>query len=66
MTITYRLADADGGTDLTGLHENVPPGVSPADNEMGWRMSIDKSPDCQTRPFLPREQTLAGSEPLLE
>jgi uncharacterized protein YndB with AHSA1/START domain len=42
MTITYRLADADGGTDLTGLHENVPPGVSPADNELGWSMSIDK------------------------
>ena len=42
MTVTYRLADADGGTDLTGLHENVPPGASPADNELGWSMSIDK------------------------
>jgi uncharacterized protein YndB with AHSA1/START domain len=42
MTITYRLADADGGTDLTGLHENLPPGVSPADNELGWSMSIEK------------------------
>src|SRR5688572_21310935 len=26
MTITYLLADADDGTDLTGLHENLPPG----------------------------------------
>jgi uncharacterized protein YndB with AHSA1/START domain len=42
MTITYRLADANGGTDLTGLHEDLPPGVSPADNESGWSMSIDK------------------------
>ncbi len=43
MTITYELADAgDGGTELTGLHEGLPPGVSPADNELGWRMSIDK------------------------
>ena len=42
MTITYLLADADDGTDLTGLHENLPPGVSPADNELGWSMSIDK------------------------
>ncbi len=42
MTITYLLADADDGTDLTGLHENLPPGVSPADNEIGWSMSIDK------------------------
>jgi hypothetical protein len=42
MTITYSLADAQGGTDLVGLHENVPPGVAPEDNELGWTMSIDK------------------------
>lgn len=42
MTITYVVADTDDGTDLTGLHENLPPGVSPADNELGWAMSIDK------------------------
>jgi uncharacterized protein YndB with AHSA1/START domain len=42
MTITYSLADADGGTALTGQHENLPPGVTTADNELGWRMSIDK------------------------
>lgn len=43
MTITYTLADADGGgTDLVGLHENLPPGMTPADNELGWRMSLDK------------------------
>jgi uncharacterized protein YndB with AHSA1/START domain len=42
MTITYTLIDADGGTDLVGVHENLPPGVPPADNELGWRMSIDK------------------------
>ncbi len=42
MTITYTLSDAEGGTDLVGVHENLPPGVPPADNELGWRMSIDK------------------------
>jgi uncharacterized protein YndB with AHSA1/START domain len=42
MTITYTLADSGAGTDLVGLHENVPPGVAPADNELGWSMSIDK------------------------
>ena len=42
MTITYLLADAEDGADLTGLHENLPPGVSSADNELGWSMSIDK------------------------
>jgi len=42
MTITYTLTDVAGGTDLVGLHENVPPGVAPADNEVGWNMSMDK------------------------
>jgi uncharacterized protein YndB with AHSA1/START domain len=42
MTITYRLLDAEAGTDLVGLHENLPPGVTPADNELGWRISTDK------------------------
>lgn len=43
MTITYSLSEAeDGGTDVTGIHENLPPGVSPDANELGWRMSMDK------------------------
>ena len=42
MLITYILNDVDGGTDLVGVHENLPPGVSPAANELGWRISIDK------------------------
>jgi uncharacterized protein YndB with AHSA1/START domain len=42
MTITYTLADAGGGTDLVGRHENLPPGVAPADNELGWSMSVAK------------------------
>lgn len=42
MTITYTLTDSGSGTDLMGLHENLPPGVPPDDNEMGWSMSIDK------------------------
>ena len=42
MTITISLADADGGTDLVAMHEGLPPGVSPADNETGWRMALDK------------------------
>jgi uncharacterized protein YndB with AHSA1/START domain len=42
MTITYGLADADEGTELVGVHENLPPGVPPEANELGWSMSIDK------------------------
>jgi uncharacterized protein YndB with AHSA1/START domain len=42
MTITYALTDADGGTDLDGVHEDLPPGVPPADNELGWSLSLGK------------------------
>jgi uncharacterized protein YndB with AHSA1/START domain len=42
MTITFTLTDVDGGTDVLGVHENLPPGVSPADNETGWRMALEK------------------------
>jgi len=42
MTITYTLADANDGTDLTGVHEDLPAGVAPEDNELGWNVSIDK------------------------
>jgi uncharacterized protein YndB with AHSA1/START domain len=42
MTITITLADADGGTDLLAVHDGVPPGVSPTDNELGWRDSLAK------------------------
>ena len=43
MTITYRLSDADGGGTLVeGRHENLPPGLSPEDNALGWRIAIAK------------------------
>jgi len=40
MTITTTLADADGGTVVTAVHEGLPSGVSTADNELGWRLSL--------------------------
>jgi uncharacterized protein YndB with AHSA1/START domain len=40
MTITITLTDAGDGTDLVGVHEGLPPGVSVADNELGWRQSL--------------------------
>jgi len=42
MTITYTLVDADGGTDLHAVHEGLPAVVAPADNELGWEMSLRK------------------------
>jgi hypothetical protein len=40
MTITFTLADADGGTEIVAVHDDLPPGLSPADNEAGWRSSL--------------------------
>ena len=42
MTVTCTLTDAGGGTDVFAVHDNLPPGLSPADNETGWRMALDK------------------------
>jgi uncharacterized protein YndB with AHSA1/START domain len=42
MMITIALSDADGGTDVLGVHEGLPPGLSIADNEAGWRQSLAK------------------------
>jgi uncharacterized protein YndB with AHSA1/START domain len=40
--VYHALTDADGGTDIVAVHGRLPPGLSPADNETGWRMSLDK------------------------
>src|SRR5215207_9039911 len=42
MTMTFTLTEADGGTDVLAVHDNLPPGVSPADNETGTQMALEK------------------------
>jgi hypothetical protein len=42
MMVTFTLTDVDGGTDVFAVHDNLPPGVTPADNETGWRIALDK------------------------
>lgn len=42
LTFTITLADADGGTEVYAVHDGLPPGLSPADIEVGWRMSLSK------------------------
>jgi uncharacterized protein YndB with AHSA1/START domain len=42
MTITITLADVDGSTEVIATHDRLPPGLSIADNETGWRMSLVK------------------------
>ncbi len=40
MKVTITLADAGGGTDVVGIHEGLPPGVSIADNRAGWESAL--------------------------
>ena len=40
MMITITLADADEGTELLAVHDGLPDGVSPADNEAGRREAL--------------------------
>jgi len=42
MRITISLLDVPGGTEVIGLHEDLPPGVALADNELGWRLALGK------------------------
>ena len=42
MTITYTLTPSENGTDLVAVHEGLPEGVSEDDNELGWKMSLNK------------------------
>jgi uncharacterized protein YndB with AHSA1/START domain len=43
MTITTTLTDTDGGgTDVLAVHDGLPPGLSSADNEVGWREALAK------------------------
>lgn len=42
MTITTMLVDADGGTDVIAVPDTLPPGLSTADNETGWREALAK------------------------
>ncbi|HET9233389.1 MAG TPA: SRPBCC family protein [Candidatus Eisenbacteria bacterium] len=42
MTVTITLQDAGDGTEVLAVHDRVPSGISPEDNETGWRMALDK------------------------
>jgi len=42
MTVTITLRDVDGGTEIEYVHDHLPVGVRPEDNELGTRMSLAK------------------------
>ena len=42
MKIVWNLADADGGTEVTALCEDIPKGIRLEDNEKGSRSSLRK------------------------
>ncbi len=41
MTLTTTLSDVVGGTQVEMVHQGVPDGVRPEDNETGMRMALD-------------------------
>ena len=55
ITLTDAPVDVDNGiataTELVAVHENLPPGIALADNELGWRMALDKLARLLERPF---------------
>lgn len=42
MRITTTLMEVEGGTEVIGVHEGLPPGLSADDNAAGWRDSLEK------------------------
>jgi hypothetical protein len=42
MKITTSFTDANEGTDITVLCEDIPEGIRPEDNEMGCKESLQK------------------------
>jgi uncharacterized protein YndB with AHSA1/START domain len=42
MTIVVTFDEVPGGTDVTFLCENLPPGLRPQDNEAGSRLSLEQ------------------------
>jgi uncharacterized protein YndB with AHSA1/START domain len=42
MTMTITFEEKDGGTEVTILFENIPPGIRSEDNEAGSRSSLEK------------------------
>lgn len=42
MRITTTLRDVDDGTEIVGVHEGLPVGVNPEDNEAGWREAFER------------------------
>jgi hypothetical protein len=42
MTTTITLTEVDGRTELVATHDGLPPGLSPAQNEVGWREALTR------------------------
>lgn len=42
QTITATLRESSGGADVVVVHDGLPPGAAPADNELGTQMALAK------------------------
>lgn len=42
MTMIVTIEEAAGGSEVTIVFENIPPGIRPEDNDTGTRLSLEK------------------------
>jgi uncharacterized protein YndB with AHSA1/START domain len=42
MTMVVTFEEKDGGTEVTFMFENIPPGIRPEDNDAGTRSTLEK------------------------
>jgi uncharacterized protein YndB with AHSA1/START domain len=42
MTMVVTFEAEEGGTTVSILFENIPPGIRPEDNEMGTQLTLEK------------------------
>ena len=42
MTMVVTFEERNGGTEVTIVFENIPPGIRPEDNDAGTRSSLEK------------------------
>ncbi|HEX2189426.1 MAG TPA: SRPBCC domain-containing protein [Longimicrobiaceae bacterium] len=64
MTVQFTLREVEGGTEVLAEHAGVPQGIAPADNELGWQMSLRKLARLVEADIVrPGDRRLARTEP---
>lgn len=57
MVMTTMLRTVADGTELTGVHEGLPPGVTSADNTAGWQEAFARLAELLERGWQPAQRS---------